>query len=149
LAGIKVDAAAASATALDTDNPRPGPPRLIDDDALTRIVALPNVASVVPVVATPMAILPPVGTRVSGRDDGPIFDSVVGVDLAHIADVPVSLLDGRLPTLGSTTEVVATLDYLHRMGVDKGDAQSVIGTDLTLGAPRPFSFENGRRVRAR
>ncbi len=149
LAGIKVDAAAASATALDTDNPRPGPPRLIDDDALTRIVALPHVASVVPVVATPMAILAPVGTRASGRDDGPIFDSVVGVDLAHIADVPVSLLDGRLPALGSTTEVVATLDYLHRIGVDKANAQSVIGTDLTLGAPRPFSFENEHRIRAR
>ena len=34
LAGIKVDAAAPTATALDSDSPRPGSPRLIDDQAL-------------------------------------------------------------------------------------------------------------------
>src|SRR4051812_49894225 len=59
LAGIKVVAAAPSPVALDSDNPRPGRPRAIDDAALDRISRLPNVASVVPVLATPMLVVPP------------------------------------------------------------------------------------------
>ena len=50
LAGIKVDAAAPDPNALNSDNPRPGPPRLIDDNARQRIAELPNVQSVLPVV---------------------------------------------------------------------------------------------------
>ena len=34
LAGIKVDAAAPTATALDSDDPKPGVPKLIDDHAI-------------------------------------------------------------------------------------------------------------------
>ena len=48
LSGIKVDAAAPSPVALDSDNPRPGPPRRIDDAALQSIARLPDVASVLP-----------------------------------------------------------------------------------------------------
>ena len=82
-----------------------------------------NVASVVPVIATPMAILPPLGTQVGTRpDDQPLFDSVVGVDISRVGDLPISLLDGRLPAASSTDEVAVTLDYLHRIGVDKANA---------------------------
>ena len=59
LSGIKVDAAAPSPVALDSDNPRPGPPRRIDDAALQSIARLPNVASVLPIIATPMLFEPP------------------------------------------------------------------------------------------
>ncbi len=143
LAGIKVDAAAPTATALDSDDPRPGPPRRIDDAALVRIAALPHVASVVPVAATPIAILPPTG------DAPPLFDTAIGIDVARAADLPIALLGGRLPKPGSLTEVAVTLDYLHRVGVDKSKAATVIGTDLTLGAPRVYRFEGGDRFRAR
>ena len=150
LAGIKVDAAAPTPTALDSDSPRPGSPRLIDDRALARIKRLPNVASVVPVIATPMAILPPIGALAGSRPtDQPFFDSAIGVDISRVGDLPVTLLDGRLPAASSTTEVAVTLDYLRRVGVDKANAQSVIGTELTLGAPREFQFGRQRRVRAR
>ena len=150
LAGIKVDAAAPSPTALDSDNPRPGPPRLIDDGAIGRIKRLAHVASVVPVVAAPIAILPPAtadaGTR---RDGGLLFDSMVGVDMTRIDDLPVTLLNGRLPNPTSTTEVAVTLDYLNRIGLDKANAQSVIDTELTLGAPQEYVFGRERRFRAR
>ena len=42
-----------------------------------------------------------------------------------------------------------TLDYLNRIGVDKANAQSVVGTELTLGAPQEFVFGQERRFRAR
>ena len=59
LSGIKVDAAAPSPFALDSDNPRPGAPRRIDDAALQRIARLQDVSSVLPIIATPMVVVPP------------------------------------------------------------------------------------------
>ncbi|MDQ1385290.1 MAG: putative transport system permease protein, partial [Actinomycetota bacterium] len=59
LSGIKVDAAAPTASSLDSDNPRPGAPRLIDDTVLQQISKLPDVSSVLPIIATPMVVLPP------------------------------------------------------------------------------------------
>ncbi len=150
LAGIKVDAAAPRATALDSDSPRPGPARLIDDAARLRIAKLANVATVVPVIATPMAILPPIVNGVaSSRADRPIFDTAIGIDPARAGDLPISLLSGRLPDPAATTEVAVTIDYLHRIGVDKANAGSVVGTEVTLGAPRAFTFGREQRVRAR
>jgi len=150
LAGIKVDAAAPNPGALDSDNPSPGPPRPIDNQAIARIANLAHVASIVPVLATPIAILPPLRPQVgTPHDDGLIFDSIVGVDLTRVADLPISLLNGRLPNPTSTTEVAVTLDYLNRIGVNPTDAQSVIGTELTLGAPREFKFGREHRFRAR
>ena len=84
------------------------------------------------------------------RPDGrPLFDSVVGVDISRIAISRSRLLNGRLPDPASTTEVAVTLDYLNRIGVDKANAQSVVGTELTLGAPQEFEFGRERRFRAR
>ncbi len=153
LAGIKVVAAAPSPVALDSDNPRPGPPRAIDDEALDRISKLPDVASVVPVLATPMLVLPPPSLATdsrSGEGAGePLFSSVVGVDLTRVGDVPVSVVAGRLPAPESRTEVTVTLEFLRRVGVSKANAERVIGTELTLGAPRVFNEVGGRRFRAR
>ena len=83
------------------------------------------------------------------RDGGLLFDSVVGVDMTRIDDLPVTLLNGRLPDPNSTTEVAVTLDYLNRIGVDKANAQAVVGTELTLGAPQEFAFGREHRFRAR
>ena len=117
--------------------------------AIAQIATLPHVSSVVPVIATPMAILPPASAHVSGRDGGLLFDSVVGVDLSRIDDLPVTLLNGRLPDPASTTEVVVTLDYVNRIGLDRADARSVVGTELTLGAPQEVVLGREVRFRAR
>jgi putative ABC transport system permease protein len=150
LAGIKVAAAAPNPTALDSDNPTPGPPRRIDNDAIARITKLAHVAAVVPVVATPIAVLPPLGSPAGNRhDSGLIFDNLVGVDLNRVSDLPITLLNGRLPNPSSATEVAVTLDYLNRIGVTSANAQSVVGTEITLGAPRDFTFGHEQRIRAR
>ncbi|HEY5173044.1 MAG TPA: ABC transporter permease [Acidimicrobiia bacterium] len=153
LSGIKVDAAAPSPVALDSDNPRPGPPRRIDDAALRSIARLPDVVSVLPIIATPMvfeapAVLP-AAARATDNDGRPIFDSLVGVDLSRINDLPVTLLSGRLPELGSQTEVAVTSDFLNRIGMTTQNAAAIVGTELTLGAPRDFDSGIGRRTRAR
>ena len=152
LAGIKVDAAAPDPSALDSDNPQPGAPKLIDDTALHQIQALPNVASVVPVVATPMIIVPPRSfpppAHATHADGEPLFESVLGVDLSQERNLPITVLSGRLPAPGSTTEVDVTLDYLQRVGIPKANAASVVGTDVVLGAPRVFVYNEGRRDRA-
>jgi putative ABC transport system permease protein len=153
LSGIKVDAAAPTPTALDSDSPRPGPPREIDDAALQSIARLPDVVSVLPIVATPMVFEPPrtlpAAALASRADDGPIFDAVVGIDLQHVNQLPITPLAGRLPENASMTEIAATPDFLSRIGIDTQHAGAIVGTDVTLGAPRDFNSPVGRRTRAR
>ncbi len=133
LAGIKVAAAAPGRGALTRDNPREGSARDLDDAALARIAAVPDVRVVVRVVAAGMLIVPPPGAGRSGRAFG---ESVVGVDLTHAADLPISVITGRLPAPGSTTEVAVTEDYLQRIGLDRTQAPVVVGGILVLAAGR-------------
>src|SRR4051812_9015790 len=67
LAGIEVAAARPDPGALDSDSPRPGAPRAIDVAAVQRIKRLPNVKSVVPVLANPVVIVPPADHVARGR----------------------------------------------------------------------------------
>ena len=94
---------------------------------------MPNVRVVVRVVATGMLILPPPDVGRSSRAFG---ESVVGVDLAHAADLPISVLSGRLPVTGSTTEVDVTEDYLERIGLNRTQADTVVGGTLVLASGR-------------
>ncbi len=156
LAGIKVVAAAPTPVALDSDNPRPGAPRDIDEDALRRIKQLPDVRSVVPVVATPMLVVAPnplpAGAHSTQSSVEPLYNSAVGVDFARVADIPVSLIAGRIPAPGSRTEVAATPEFLRRLGVTKDNADGIVGTELMLGSPRAFAAatgSDGARFRAR
>jgi putative ABC transport system permease protein len=142
LAGIKVFAAAPSESQLDSDDPRPGPARDLDDDARRRIAALPGVKSVAPVVAVPVLVVPP--------DPGdPFEESLVGVDLGDPGRLPVSVLAGRLPAPGSRTEVAVTEGYLKRLGLARERAATVVGTELVSGAPRAFTGGSPIRIRGR
>src|SRR5438067_10475406 len=91
LAGIKVAPAEADPEQVDNDNPRPGPPRDIDEAALQRIRRLPGVASVVPVTTARMLVVP----ADAGID--PFGENVVGVDLARASRLPITVISGRLP----------------------------------------------------
>ncbi|MCU1429903.1 MAG: hypothetical protein JWL83_3903 [Actinomycetia bacterium] len=146
LAGIEVAAAKPDPGALDSDKPRPGPPRPIDDAALHRIERLPNVKSVVPVVVNPVVIVPPVpavrgatARSAQANQSALIRETLVGADFSHPGDLPVSVLVGRLPHAGSLTEVAVTLGYAQRFGLDRRHAGAVVGTELVIGAPRLYS----------
>jgi ABC-type antimicrobial peptide transport system permease subunit len=146
LAGIRVDAALPDPNALDSDNPRKGAPRAIDDRAIDTIRHVANVQSIVPVLVSPALVVPPAG---STRRSGPFFDAMVGVDLARINDLPVNVVAGRLPESTETGEVAVTLGYLHRLGLHDADAQQVVGSEIQLGSPRAFGAGSDARPRGR
>ena len=143
LAGIKVEAAQSVPGQLDSDAALSGEPHDIDERARRRIASLPGVASVVPVVATPVFVL--AGAAGNGATVAPFGETYVGVDLARMGKLPVSLLAGALPSPGSRTEVVVTQGYLERVGVTRAKAADVVGDEVELGAPRVFA--NGSRGR--
>jgi hypothetical protein len=149
LAGIQVAAAAANPAQQGTDNPAPGPPKALDQAALSRIAKLPGVGTVLPIVTAQTSVLWP-GHKVTnagdeGRRGSPdaIFDEIVGVNLTHAADLPITLSAGRLPTAGSLTEVAVTPVLLARYGVTNTHLASALGAVLELGAPRGFRDPDG------
>ncbi len=156
LTGIRVDAATADPGALDSDNPPSGAPRPIDEAARKRIAALPGVRNAVAVVVNPVQVIPPepllqlatastssTSRRESYRrrrigDPDPFRDQLVGIDLSHLSDVPVTVEAGRMPAATSLTEVVVTENFLRRFGLEKADAAKVLGTEVEIGSPRLF-----------
>lgn len=156
LAGIQVAAAAPDPGQLDTDNPRPGPARDLDDDALHMIRNLPGVRSVIPLISTPVRVIvpdPPVtghGTTTASAPE-PFTETMTGFDMRHSGQLPITVLSGRLPAPGSLVEVAVTEQYLQRIHAQKTDAKRVVGTELELGAPRVFPNDDtvrGRWTRA-
>jgi ABC-type antimicrobial peptide transport system permease subunit len=160
LAGITVAAAEPDPTQIDSDNPRPGIPRAINDDAISRITALPDVKTVLPIVnAALLAVVDdPLrladGTSVSlaagtATRRGAFSVTLVGADLRRSVDLPVSVLSGRLPTPASLTEVDVTPAFLARLGLAKRDATRIVGTVIELGSPRVFGTGRTTEFRGR
>jgi putative ABC transport system permease protein len=159
LAGIEVAAAAPDPTQVDQDDAEPGEPRDLDDAALREIADLPDVATVIPLVSTRVAVVVPGpvvlpdGTTVTTepryeRDDGPrglLFETMVGADVRDADDLPISVLAGRLPQPGSSVEVAVTTTWLARFGLERADAARMVGVEIEVGAPRSF----GETIRAR
>jgi len=176
LTGIEVSAAAASPGTLDSDQGQPGAPRPITEPARRQIAQLPHVRSVVPVVATPVLVvppLPPVNAKSAGasttgappttakpssrrrsrgfpqNDAEPFPETLIGADLGHAGDLPISVLAGRLPKAGALDEVAVTLGYLRRFGLERSQAKQVVGTEMVIGAPRLFASVGQGQVRGR
>lgn len=152
LAGIQVAAAAPDPGQLDTDNPRPGPPRDLDDAALHTIENLPGVRSVIPLISTPVRVVvpdPPVTGRAptTASAPDPFTDAMSGFDMNHKSQLPITVLSGRLPAPGSLVEVAVTEQYLQRIHAQKQDAKRVVGTEVELGAPRVFPDDDTVRGR--
>lgn len=169
LTGIKVAAAAPNPSQVDNDNPAPGAPRDLDEGAVRRIAALPDVASILPVVSVQELVVPPANPvrpgalpsptgAQSGASPspspasspvGPFFDTVVGVDLSRAHQLPITVLVGRLPEPGSSTEVAVTDGYLERLHVDRKHPGAVLGTELEMAAPRFFPSLGDQTLRGR
>jgi ABC-type antimicrobial peptide transport system permease subunit len=164
LTGIRVDAAAPDAGSLDSDNPPLGAPRRIDESARRRIARLPGVRDVVAVLVNPVGVILPAQltelarhrsstTTTAARDLGAPADStiqqrdtMIGVDLARIGDIPVTTLAGRFPDATSTTEVAVTEGFLRLLNLKKADAPKVLGAEVEIGAPRRFVSRSGPPV---
>jgi cell division protein FtsX len=150
LAGIQVAAAAPDPGQLDTDNPRPGAARALDNDALQRIRSLPGVRSVVALISTPVRVVPPVPPvtgGVAGAAPDPFTQQMTGFDTSQSRQLPITIVSGRLPSPHSLVEVAVSEAYLRRLQIPKAQASRVVGTEVELGAPRNFDADG--RVRGR
>lgn len=150
LAGIQVVAAAPDPGQADTDNPRPGQPRVLDDAALQRIRTLSGVRSVVALISTPVRVLPPdppLRGAPSGTPPDPFTQQMTGVDTTKSGQLPITVVSGRLPAPHSLVEVAVTESYLRHLRLPKQQASRVVGTEVELGAPRLFTGDD--RVRGR
>ncbi len=140
LAGVKVAAAEPDPTQIDEDNAKPGAPKDLDERALDQIRALPGVGSVVPVVTARIVVvptsLPPTVTLSNTDVPGGFAETVVGANLGRISALPISILAGRLPTAGASTEVAVTPGWLQQLGLGRKEAASVVGQTMVLAAPR-------------
>jgi len=152
LAGIQVAAAAPDPSQAGVDNPTRGAPKPIDQAALDRIARLRGVDVVLPIVTAQALVAWPGHGATAGNGVGPtgsgsvVFDQMVGVDLGHLADFPVTLSSGRFPTPGSETEVDVTPVLLARYGITGTRTRSVLGSQIVLGAPRGFRSSDGTPV---
>jgi len=142
---IKVAAAAPDPVEPDSDAPKAGPAKNLDDTALRSIRRARSVTSALPVLAQQViAVPPPRGSAIpsfagSDPDHGqpqPFNSVIVGVDLGAVRSLPVTLLAGRLPAAGSLTEVTVGLDYLDKLHLDVKHPEAVLGTEVELGTPR-------------
>lgn len=143
LAGIMVSAAAPDPSQVDRDEARPGPPRDLDASAARRIAALPDVVSVVPVIAVHGFVIPP------GPDVDPFLDTVVGVDLERAAQLPITVLEGRLPSPGALNEMAVTQGYLERLDLDPQEAEAVLGTEVEVASARFYPSLGDDEIRGR
>jgi len=71
--------------------------------------------------------------------DAPFGESLMGVPLDQAAQLPVTLVAGRLPAPRSLTEVVVTPGFLDRLHIPTPQAAAVIGSQVELGFPRAFA----------
>ena len=152
LAGIQVAAASPDPGQLDTDNPRPGAARVLDAPAVSRIRALPGVRSVVPLISTPVRVVPPVPpytgpNAAQPAAPEPFTELLTGFDTAKAGQLPITVVSGRLPAPRSLVEVAVTEAYVRRLQLPKTQASRVVGTEVELGAPRAFPADD--RIRGR
>ena len=148
LAGIKVAAAAPDPGQIDQDNAKPGDPRNLDAAAVAQIEALPDVREVVPITSTTMFVITPAKDK-DGHRIGPFREDVVGIDLTKVNELPITLVAGRLPAQGSTSEVAVTQGYLERLGLQRLDAPQVVGTVLEMASGQVVDSDGRRLVRGR
>lgn len=119
---------------------------------VARVRALPDVASVVPIATTRLLVATEGGADSDVSPavrDGANVEGVVGIDLRQAADLPITVLAGRLPEPGTGTEVAVDQRWLERRGVAEGAEATVVGTEVLLGAARTGAGGEDELVAAR
>jgi ABC-type antimicrobial peptide transport system permease subunit len=137
ISSIKVGAGAPLAGQVEQDDLRIREARDLDDGALDRIRAIPEVKTALPVVSAGVLVDRPVRDS-DGEPLEAFEEQLVGADLSRPGDLPVTTLTGRLPRPGSLVEAAVTQSFLARVGVPAEEAASLLGTEVRVGSPRVF-----------
>ncbi len=149
ISAIQVAAAEATPGQVQQDDLDAGAEKDLDEGALEAIRGIAQVRAVLPVLTTPVFVDRPTETA-AGRPLEPFRDEMVGADLSRPGLLPVTTLEGRLPSPTSLTEVAVSQGYLERLRLDATQADQVIGTEIRLAAGRLFPEEGDElRVRGR
>ena len=125
----------------------------VGDADLARVRGLPDVAAVVPIATTRLLVATD-GEVVTGGAGSPApgapalrsgtnDSGIVGVDMRQAANLPITVLAGRLPEADVTTEVALDQRFLERRGLGEGQEAAAVGTEVLLGAVR--TGPGGRR----
>ena len=136
LSGVKVAAARPDPSQAAVDDAQPGAATILDQAAVDQIGQLPFVRAR--------------RTRRRGRHHGRRRPSEAGRNPARrlrrtawwawtsppVPSLPVTVLSGRLPAPGSTTEVNVDEGFLQRLGYDRATAGEVVGSTVSI-AHRP------------
>ncbi len=129
LSGINVAAAEADPSQVDTDTPKPGPPKDLDDAIRSKIAALPTVKEVLPIVAA-------------------VVNVVVAEPPAN-ADV-LSRLPPLPSTVAPTTEppqhphVTAPRPTVPGLSTPAPFPETMVGIDLSRASLMPITILSGR-----
>jgi ABC-type antimicrobial peptide transport system permease subunit len=145
---IKVVPSQADSDQAYTDDLRATAPQPITDQTVAALRRSPQIAAVIPVMATRiLAVPPPFGGAASTSQLEPAFnDTMVGVDMTQANNLPITILSGRLPRPGSLTETAVTESYLDHSGLG---VSSVLGSQVEIAQPQAFWSENGLQFRGR
>jgi putative ABC transport system permease protein len=149
LSGIKVAAATPNPAQIGEDDAQPGAPKDLDQAAVDRIRGLPSVRDVIPVVSAKFLVVPPRLADPAIRVVPPFVDTVVGVDVTQSPNLPITVVQGRLPAPGASTEVAVTPGYLSRYGLQRTDAPAVLGSTIEFGAAQNHVVGEQVSVRGR
>jgi ABC-type antimicrobial peptide transport system permease subunit len=130
LSGITVAAAEADPSQVDNDSPRPGPPKDLDDRIRSKIIALPDVKTVLPIVAAGVNVIVP---------EPPAKPDV----LAKLPPIPSTV---ATTTTGapSTTNVTAPRATIPGLKTPDPFPETMVGIDLERASLMPITILSGR-----
>jgi ABC-type lipoprotein release transport system permease subunit len=141
----------------DSDTLKTGDHRDLNDDALGLIRSAPHVSSVVPVLAMPALVIPcpgiepgsPAAPAACRQRADEYFGALIGADLTHVRDLPITLLAGRLPRPGAMDEVAVTQAYVERVHLSVDDPERVLDSQLEFATPQLLPGDGPVRFRGR
>ncbi len=130
LSGINVAAAEADPSQVDTDTPKPGPPKDLDDTIRARITAMPTVKSVLPIVAAVVNVIvpePPANADILARQP-PLPSTLAPTTEAPRATPPPTAPRPTVPGLRTPDPFPET----------------IVGIDLERASLMPITIISGR-----
>ncbi|HEV3498601.1 MAG TPA: hypothetical protein VHA34_19855, partial [Actinomycetes bacterium] len=131
LSGITVAAAEADPTQIDNHDPRPGPPKDLDDSIRTRIAALPDVKTVLPIVAAGVNVVvqePPANAEV----------------LSRLPPLPSTIVTSTTADRPSTTNSTSPRASVPGLKTPDPFPESIVGIDLERASQMPITILSGR-----
>jgi ABC-type antimicrobial peptide transport system permease subunit len=146
---IKVVAAQADSDQAYTDDLRATTPKPITDSTVQTLSRARNIATVIPVMTAQVLVVPPPfgSTAASGAPGPPAFGAtMVGADMQQASNLPITILQGRLPHPGSLMEVAVTESYLDHANMPVATA---IGSAVEIAEPQAFQSQTGLQFRGR